>query len=231
MNNIKLNEIKTKFGTIYIEPLNGEREEQDRIKIFDSDKKYIDYFSVEFLEDCAMEMRSTLEEEYAARVRNIREAETIMDLVWCISTDIINWTETLLEFAAYVNAEGVTETEIYNNTIKNEFVNRIGKTYTLSREMGGKIMENLRYFEVEISNNNTVDRSVCGDESDRTILILGTREPETFEEMEEFLKKEVYPHEWKDDIRKYVVGVTETDKEGAYCYYNLEHIINPPIFK
>lgn len=132
MNNAKLNEIKTKFGTIYIEPLNGEREEQDRIKIFDSDKKYIDYFSVEFLEDCATEMGTTLEEEYAARVRNLRETETINELLWCISKNIINWTETPLEFAAYVNAEGVTETEIYNNTIKNEFVNRIGKMYTLS---------------------------------------------------------------------------------------------------
>ena len=40
-------------------------------------------------------------------------------------------------------------------------------------------MENLRYFEVEMSNNNTIDRSVSGDESDRTILILGTREPES----------------------------------------------------
>ena len=92
-------------------------------------------------------------------------------------------------------------------------------------------MENLRYFEVEISNNNTVDRSVCGDESDRTILIIGTREPESFEEMEEFLRKEVYPHEWEGNIRKYVVGITETDKEGAYCDYNMEHIVNQPIFK
>ena len=92
-------------------------------------------------------------------------------------------------------------------------------------------MENLRYFEVEISNNNTIDRSTSGDESDRTILILGTREPESVEEMEEFLRKEVYPYEWEGNIRKYVVSITEIDEGEAYCEYNLEHIINPVIFK
>ena len=92
-------------------------------------------------------------------------------------------------------------------------------------------MENLRYFEVEMSNNNTIDRSTGGDESDRTILILGTREPESLEEMERFLEKEVNPHEWEGDIRKYVVSITEIDKSEAYEYYNLANIINPVIFK
>ena len=92
-------------------------------------------------------------------------------------------------------------------------------------------MENLRYFEVEVSNNNTIDRSVNGDESDRTILILGTREPESLEEMERFIEKEVNPHEWEGDIRKYVVSITEIDKDEAYENYNIENIVNPIIFK
>lgn len=41
----------------------------------------------------------------------------------------------------------------------------------------------MKYFEVELSNNNTIDRSSCGDESDRTILILGERESESLEEV------------------------------------------------
>ena len=92
-------------------------------------------------------------------------------------------------------------------------------------------MENLRYFEVEMSNNNTIDRSVSGDESDRTILILGTRKPESLEEMERFIEKEVNPHEWEGDIRKYVVSITEIDKDEAYENYNIGNIINPIIFK
>lgn len=72
---VNLNKIQTKYGAIYIESLNGNRDEQDRIKIFDSDRKYIDYFSIEMLEDCAREMETTLEEEYAVRVRNFRQTD------------------------------------------------------------------------------------------------------------------------------------------------------------
>ena len=92
-------------------------------------------------------------------------------------------------------------------------------------------MENLRYFEVELSNNNTIDRSTSGDESDRTILILGTREPESLEEMEKFIEKEVNPHELEGNIRKYVISITEIDKSEAYEYYNIENIVNPIIFR
>lgn len=92
-------------------------------------------------------------------------------------------------------------------------------------------MENLRYFEVEVSNNNTIDRSISGDESDKTFLILGTREPETLEEMEKFLEKELYPHEPECNIRKYVVSITEIDRDEAYEYYNIGNIVNPIIFR
>lgn len=89
----------------------------------------------------------------------------------------------------------------------------------------------MKYFEVELSNNNTIDRSCGGDKSDRTILILGEREPESLEEMEKYIKQDVEPHEAECDIRKYVVSITEISMEEAYAYYNLEHIINPFVFK
>lgn len=89
----------------------------------------------------------------------------------------------------------------------------------------------MKYFEVELSNNNTIDRSCSGDESDRTILILGEREPESLEEMEGYIKREVEPHEAECDARKYVVSITEISKEEAHGYYNLEHIVNPFVFK
>lgn len=38
-----LRTVKTKFGTFFIEDLNSVREESDRIKIFDSNKKYIHF--------------------------------------------------------------------------------------------------------------------------------------------------------------------------------------------
>lgn len=76
-NEIYLNEIKTQFGTIYIESLAYPREEEERIKIYDSDKKYIDYFSVETLQNYADELHKetnetwTIEKEYTLRVNTI----------------------------------------------------------------------------------------------------------------------------------------------------------------
>ena len=62
-------------------------------------------------------------------------------------------------------------------------------------------------------------------------VIYWTREPESLEEMERFIKKEVNPHEWEGDIRKYVVSITEIDKDEAYENYNIGNIINPIVFK
>ena len=74
-------------------------------------------------------------------------------------------------------------------------------------------MENLRYFEVEISNNNTIDRSVSGDESDRTILILGTREPESLEEMERFI---FYNNEISDEVSNEVAVEKVVEEEPLF---------------
>ena len=94
-----------------------------------------------------------------------------------------------------------------------------------------KFFEKIRYFEVELSDNNTIDRSCGGDESDRTILILGTRAPKSLEEMERFIEKEINPYEWKGDIRKYVVSITEISKGEAEAFFNLKNVTNPSIFR
>ena len=47
-----MRKIKTNFGTLYVEFFNN-REEEDRIKIFDSNKRYLDYFCIEYLEEHA----------------------------------------------------------------------------------------------------------------------------------------------------------------------------------
>ena len=48
-----MKQVDLKFGgKIYFEPY-GEQEEKDRIKIYDSDKEYLDYFTVESLQEMA----------------------------------------------------------------------------------------------------------------------------------------------------------------------------------
>lgn len=111
---IMLNSVQTKFGLISIETLMHPREEEDRIKIYDSDDCYLDYIPLQTLIDSACEMETTIEEEYATRLKAFREEDSIENLVQLLITDCIGVTDTPQE--------------------ENDYVNRIGKYYILMRE-------------------------------------------------------------------------------------------------
>lgn len=82
-----------------------------------------------------------------------------------------------------------------------------------------------RYFEIEMSNDNTIDRSTEGHESDYSICIVGYKEPSNFKEVEEFCKEDM-----KKFNLKYVVSITEITKQEAYIYYDMENESKFPIF-
>lgn len=111
---IMLNPVQTKFGAISIETLIHPRSEEDRIKIYDSDDRYLDYFSVEELYNRACEMETTIEEEYAARLRAFREEDNLETLVSLLTTDCVGITNISYE--------------------DNDYVNRIGSCYILMKE-------------------------------------------------------------------------------------------------
>ena len=130
--NMELKEIKTKFGSIYIEELCSKRKEEDRIKIFDSNKNYMDYFDVEHLQNCANEMGHSLKYEYNTRIRNFIKAETIKDLTLLVYSYedfkiVTNWKEgaKLLEIDLSDNVKA--EKEFFDN----EYVNQIGDYYVI----------------------------------------------------------------------------------------------------
>lgn len=123
-----LNPVKTKFGEIAIETLMYPREEEDRIKIYDSDDRYLDYFYVETLYDCACEMETTIEEEYAARLRAFREEDNFENLVQLLTTDYIKVTDNDQEVIREHNAQ------CWTNAETNEYINRIGKHYIVMRD-------------------------------------------------------------------------------------------------
>lgn len=111
---IMLNPVQTKFGMISIETLMCPREEEERIKIYDSDDRYLDYIPLQSLIDSACEMGTTVEEEYAARLKAFREEDNIYTLVSLLTTDC--------EAVSCIPRED------------NEYVNRIGRHYILMRE-------------------------------------------------------------------------------------------------
>ena len=122
-----LQAIETKFGTIYIEGLNSKREEEDRIKIFDSEKKYMEYFSIEFLEDYCRVENHTLEEEYQLRIKNLKECDTIESLVGSILLDwdliTVNWFEA----ADRLGIDYPIKQMVLDELKGNEYVNKIGE--------------------------------------------------------------------------------------------------------
>ena len=127
-----LQAIKTKFGTVYIEELNSEREEKDRIKIFDSEQKYMDYFSLPVLESFAKAENHTLEEEYRLRIKNIIECDTIDDLLGCI----LWWWELItvdwFEVADYLKINDSDKQRVLEELQNNECVNKIGDYYVIT---------------------------------------------------------------------------------------------------
>ena len=134
MKQIILNPVQTKFGLISIETLIDQRSEEDRIKIYDSDDRYLDYFSVEALYESACEMETTLEEEYATRLWQIRNAETIDDLIATITVDAVDWSDNPLVFAKILDIRHKDKEELFHKIVNNDYVNRIGKYYILMGE-------------------------------------------------------------------------------------------------
>lgn len=117
-----MKQIDLKFaGKIYME-LYGEQEEKDRIKIYDSDKEYLDYFSVESLKEMAdMNQKSVQDilDEYAEKMS---EKENVIDLLdWLC----IEWE------AVWPNKFRAMETLDMNiqEFSQNEWINRIGNYY------------------------------------------------------------------------------------------------------
>lgn len=128
MKQIMLNPVQTKFGLISVETLIYPRSEEDRIKIYDSDDRYLDYFSLEELMNSACEMETTLEEEYAARLKAFREENNFENLVHLLTTDYIRVTDNDHEIIREHNIQCFTNAET------NEYINRIGKHYILMKE-------------------------------------------------------------------------------------------------
>jgi hypothetical protein len=132
-DDIPLKEIKTKWGSIYIEELFSKREEEERIKIYDSNKKYMDYFDVEHLQDCANEMGHSLRWEYYTRINNFTEANYIEDLTQLIYTDLLHAsyiTKNWRDGAEYLKINNIS---ICNLTEfeENEYVNKVGDYYII----------------------------------------------------------------------------------------------------
>lgn len=132
-----MKKIETVFGILYIEEEN-DREETHRIKIYDSEMRYFDYYSLDYLEE-GVTIAAFVEEQ----AKWLSERKSLDDLLEGLGVDSYSvsedWTN-LLEDMYHGNAEltdgkwidSTDGSEITEQVImENEWVNKIGNTYIL----------------------------------------------------------------------------------------------------
>lgn len=111
-------------GKLYIENFD-EREEKDRVKIYDSDENYLDYLPIE-------EDDTPIEEQYnnyVEMLENFKTVEELMDWLVCDCEFIGNKSEAI----KYVLTEwNLPDDEC--DPLDSEWVNRIGDTYIIIAE-------------------------------------------------------------------------------------------------
>ena len=135
-----MKQINTKFGTIYIEEWEfdrhkpWQREEEDRVKIFDSNGRYLDYLSAELVEENAKYEHITPQELLDKHASKLANAKTIEDLLDMLDVDY-EFVGTKDETIAYLHNELNWDlpSEDYN-PLDNEWVNKIGDYYIVVSE-------------------------------------------------------------------------------------------------
>lgn len=147
-----MKEIKTKFGVIYIEDLEYDhhcpamREEEDRIKIFDSDKRYMDYWDMETLYEQADMTNQSLEAIYEEIIKRYEETDSLD----AICPDIRYENTDIEKFILFMVVDGCLEVReshvidamfspnsketLFGYIKDHEWVNRIGDYYLLIEE-------------------------------------------------------------------------------------------------
>ena len=119
------------LGIFYIEEFEN-REEQDRVKLFDSDENYLDYLPLEVYD----ESDPSLEEQYTEYIKMLESFKTVKDLMdWLyICYTFIGSKEEVVtkwnEIYDYCNWKMNNDKDIEDN----EWINRIGDVYILITE-------------------------------------------------------------------------------------------------
>ena len=117
------------LGTFYIEELEN-REEQDRVKLYDSDEKYLEYLPIERYDD----PDPTEEEQYQGYIEMLESFKNVlylMDWLVCRCEFIGDKNQTIKYLHEELNWD--LPSKDYN-PLDNEWVNRIGDIYIVISE-------------------------------------------------------------------------------------------------
>lgn len=134
--------IETKYGSFYIED-EIYRQEEDRIQLFDSLGRWLDYFTIECIEETWGGSYSDFVEEIMREAKSFDRVDEFLEYLGINSYTISENWEDLLE-DIYPNEGEITYDEIAKvwktrdgeiiteqTILNNEWVNKIGKNYIL----------------------------------------------------------------------------------------------------
>lgn len=122
--------IGTKFGTIYVECFNA-REEKDRIKIFDSHKRYLDYFSIEYLIEHAKINNCTKLQQLNKYLEGLKQCSEVKNALHYLGVGYEKVSSNWKEIAKLLEENTGYKYKTAKELLKNEWVNKIGKYYIL----------------------------------------------------------------------------------------------------
>ena len=121
---LKLINNKNIKGNFYIENFD-EREEEDRVKIYDSDKNYLDYLPIK-------EDETLIEEQYNNYIEMLEQLTTVEELMDWLVCDC-DFIGSKSEAIKYVLTEwNLPDDEC--DPLDSEWVNRIGDVYIIISE-------------------------------------------------------------------------------------------------
>ena len=134
--------IETKYGSFYIED-EIYRQEEDRIQLFDSLGRWLDYFTIECIEETWNGSYSDFVEEIMRKAKSFDRVEEFLDYLGISAYTISkNWEDLLDDIyqePGELNYDEQTKTwkdsdgKIVNEEtiLENEWVNKIGEFYIL----------------------------------------------------------------------------------------------------
>ena len=125
----KINNVN--LGDFYIEEFD-KREEQDRVKLCDSDFNYLDYLPLERYDDTDPTFEGQYD-EYVKMLEQFKTVPALMDWLVC-DCDFIGNREDATKYLRDINIERGGSDESDDNLLDNEWVNRIGDVYILISE-------------------------------------------------------------------------------------------------
>jgi len=123
---LKLINNKNINGNFYIENFD-EREEEDRVKIYDSDENYLDYLPIE-------EDDTPIEEQYTNYIEMLEQFKTVEEMLdWLVCDyEFIGDKEEMINYL-HDELNWELPSEDYD-PLQNEWINRIGDAYILISE-------------------------------------------------------------------------------------------------